>query len=198
MNNNYFVSGKKTGVLLLACLLLVCAYYIIQHDKKRFDDKNFKNLYKIDSIIKKTDFIEDSIRTNWEPFIAQTLNKNDNYMYVHNHKNMVDSITNANEDILDRAYKIVRSEAVYNVPRRTPKLFTDYKYMPAIRNLSGHYYTNKKKIREFEECKQIADNFESRTRNYCDSIVITQLKQLQRQKDSLLRKKQEMIYMCQK
>lgn len=197
IKNDNFINIARAGLVIIVCTAITNIYYITK-GRTNINNETIKTLYKIDSAIQKNDSIAGSIIKNWEPFVDSSLNQNDNYIYVRNNQHMIDSLSNVNDDLLDRAYSIVKREAVYKVPYRNTKLFTDYKYMPAIRNLSGHYYTNKKKIREFEECKQIADNFESRTRNYCDSIVITQLKQLQRQKDSLLRKKQEMIYMCQK
>lgn len=197
IKNDNFINIARAGLVIIVCTAITNIYYITK-GRTNINNETIKTLYKIDSAIQKNDSIAGSIIKNWEPFVDSSLNQNDNYIYVRNNQHMIDSLSNVNDDLLDRAYSIVKREAVYKVPYRNTKLFTNYKYIPAVQSLSWKYYKNQKKIREFEKLKINADNFESRTRNYCDSIVITQLKQLQRQKDSLLRKKQEMIYMCQK
>ena len=197
IKNDNFINIARAGLVIIVCTAITNIYYITK-GRTNINNETIKTLYKIDSAIQKNDSIAGSIIKNWEPFVDSSLNQNDNYIYVRNNQHMIDSLSNVNDDLLDRAYSIVKREAVYKVPYRNTKLFTNYKYIPAVQSLSWKYYKNQKKIREFEKLKINADKFESRTRNYCDSIVITQLKQLQRQKDSLLRKKQEMIYMCQK
>ncbi len=197
IKNDNFINIARAGLVIIVCTAITNIYYITK-GCTNINNETIKTLYKIDSAIQKNDSIAGSIIKNWEPFVDSSLNQNDNYIYVRNNQHMIDSLSNVNDDLLDRAYSIVKREAVYKVPYRNTKLFTNYKYIPAVQSLSWKYYKNQKKIREFEKLKINADNFESYTRNHCDSVILAKLHQLQERKDSLLNKKKALMYTHQK
>lgn len=195
--NNIITRTRSLTLLALLCLLGGYIYHVTktnQESNKIALQNKLNALSKIDSEIAQNDIDTDSIWENRQNFINQTLNQNENYSYVHENKKQFDSLAKVNERLLNQAYSLASKSTIFNLTPRTTKLFTDYKNIPAIQKISNQYYANQKKMREFEKRNRAINNFEAKTRNYCDSVILAKTRILQKQKDSLLRKKQELMY----
>lgn len=150
-------------------------------------------LRAIDSMIRQNDFRRDSMRANMARYTADILNQNPEYRYICENQPTIDSLTAANDELLGRAYSMARRHSVMTVPRRNATLFTNYKDVRGIPQIGWKYYANRKKIQEFERRKSAIANLPQAVRNHCDSTVLAQIDQLQRQKDSLLNEKMGLI-----
>lgn len=187
--------GMKNNINEILLLMMIFLMTACGNEAKNDDAKNWDILTKK---IVANDRAVDSIRKNLPIIIADSMQRNPQYNYITTNKPIRDSLAAANEELLDRAYSIVKKKSMFSVPRRNATLFTEYKEIRGIPQIGWKYYSNRNKIRDFDAKHAANATLGASIRNHWDSVALSQIRRLQMEKDSMLNQKFSLINQRQK
>lgn len=135
----------------------------------------------------------DSLRTTIPQRVSDSLSRHPEYKYIQDAQPYMDSLAQANEKLLDRAYRAVDDYAVFSVLYRGEKLFNQYPENPIVQDSKWRYYKNKRQIQAFNKTKDgLASLPESVRRDITDK-TLSDIQRLQSRIDSMLNLKDSLI-----
>lgn len=135
----------------------------------------------------------DSARMNLPRLIADSLGRNDSYLYVVENKRTADSLRHVNDSLLSRAYQIARRNSLVTLPRRSTSLFKDYGDNKQIKQIGWKFYKNQKFLKEYDAADQKKGRAEENVRIYFSDSINRYVSDMQSVMDSLLDQKNQLI-----
>ncbi len=177
-------------MIITAYIAAVCAVAKTAREKgKEFDN----SLSAMNNDIAAVKYRIDSARMNLPRLIADSLGRNDSYIYVVENKRTADSLRHVNDSLLSRAYQIARRNSLVTLPRRSPSLFKDYGDNKQIKQIGWKFYKNQKFLKEYDAADQKKGRAEENVRIYFSDSINRYVSDMQSVMDSLLDQKNQLI-----
>lgn len=180
-------TANELFLFIALFIMTSCAHH--NNDSSNSNDAIAAQWLTATNKIMKIDRALDSVRNNLPYVITDSIQRNPQCNYIISNQRLRDSLAMENDKLISRAYSIARKNAIFTIPRRNTTLFTEYKELSGMSNISHHYYANRKKIYEYDAKKSAAIGLDASIRNHCDSVACEQIRRLLSQKDSILNQK---------
>lgn len=182
---------KEWRDIILVTALSIALVFSMQPAKKSSSRTN--DIEKIDSALYDAHYKIDSMRYGIDDTIQDSLQKNPTYTQLIDVQNKKDSLTQANDSLINVAYNRAKNYSIATVPQRNSTVFTDYKELPAVRSASYKYWKNRNLIAGLEKSVAGRTNPEHDVRRFLDSTNTANIRDMQIKIDSLLKQKDRVI-----
>ncbi len=195
-NDNFWkIHLKPTVISVIVVAVALCSYADrarvnrIQNQEKQQSAR----IEKLDSQIIAKFSASRQLQAAIDKKTQDSLNRIPEYVFVMQNRNRVDSLRNANDSLIKRAYKIVISDTVFGIVRKNESLFTEYSDIPQVQNIGWQYWRNKQVIKYFEQQLSAVENTSENVRTYFRKSADAKIQQLYREIDVLLTEKEQII-----
>ncbi len=135
----------------------------------------------------------DSLRAAIPYRVSDSLSRHPDYKFVVDNQSRIDSLTRANEALLDRAYRAADDYAVYSILRRDEGLFNQFSDNRVVQDAKWRYYKNKRQIQAFNKTKAGLVSLPESVRRDITDKTLLDIQRLQSCIDSMLNVKDSLI-----
>lgn len=181
------------GIPAIFILLIIGCHAKHKHNKQRLQECD-----NIDNATAKIWHDIDSLQA-WGAMAAKdSLANNELYLYITQNPHLTDSLNDANNKLINQAYNTASRKTMFDIVPCNATVFSKYSHVPGVWKMGREYSANIKTIKEYNEGKASLAGYESAVRHHFDSIMYARVGQYQKELDSLLRRKNEVLKTMQK
>lgn len=179
--------------IALMFIMSACRHADKQNDVAPVQNVREAQLVQVNNEIKSAHQNIDSLRTSVQSRSRDALLSHPAYKYVSDNAARIDSLCEANKDLIEDAHDIVVSNSVMDIPKCDAYIFKNYKHIPAVKRIGNKYIKNAKEIAEYQKVKKNLITLQFEAYRVIDKMTIEEVRLLQLKLDSLLNAKDAII-----
>ena len=192
----FFIRLATAALITAAAINALCTQDVTDKKQKHTDTTKTTKLNNIDNLNQAISVAWQNIsdvRNGVKHQVQDSLARNPEYAFVVENAPRIDSLRAVNEQLLARAYKAAKRNAIHSVPYSGERVFTYNANIPDVKNIKHKYMRNKNEIKLYQKRRDATCNIPNMVQAHFDTRANNLIAGYLNEIDSLLKIKDSLI-----